>query len=107
MSRKYDVVATIGTYQKDGETKYVTRNVGSVIETKHGLRLAMDASFNPAGCQKSEDGKVWLALFEPKPQDGQQPQQRAAQTPGQRARQDQAPAQAPAFDDFDDELPPF
>ena len=65
---KYDVVATVGTYEKDGQKKYISRNVGQIIETKNGPKLLLDASFNPAGClQKSEDGKVWLALFEPKP----------------------------------------
>ena len=63
---KYDVVATIGTYEKEGQTKYLTRNVGRVIETKNGLRLKMDASFNPAGCKQDDDGSIWLALFEPK-----------------------------------------
>lgn len=72
MSKKYDVVATVGRYEKDGQTKYITRNVGSVIQTQKGFRLAMDASFNPAGCKVEEDGKVWLALFEPKPRDNQQ-----------------------------------
>jgi hypothetical protein len=69
MSKKYDVVATTGTYQKDGETKYVNRNVGAVIQTKHGFRLALDASFNPAGCPKTDDGKVYMALFEPRDND--------------------------------------
>lgn len=59
-----DIVATIGTYQKDGETKYVTRKVGSLVDTKHGPRIKLDASFNPAGCVRSDDGGVWLALFE-------------------------------------------
>lgn len=72
MSKKYDVVATVGRYEKDGQTKYITRNVGSVIQTQKGFRLALDASFNPAGCKVEEDGKVWLALFEPKPRDNQQ-----------------------------------
>lgn len=71
MSKKYDVVATIGSYEKNGEKKYLTRNVGSIIQTQKGFRLALDASFNPAGCRVEEDGKVWLALFPPKPRDGQ------------------------------------
>lgn len=79
--KKYDVVATLGTYEKNGQKKYVTRNVGSVIETSKGPRLKLDATFNPAGCIKSEDGGVWLALFEPK----------------------EAPAK-PADDGFDDDI---
>ena len=73
MSKLYDVVATTGSYKKDNETKYITRRVGSVIETQHGPRLKLDASFNPAGCRIDDDGAVWLALFEPR--DRQQPQQ--------------------------------
>lgn len=74
--RKYDVVATLGTYEKDGQTKYVTRNVGMVIDTSKGPRLKLEASFNPAGCRTDEDGKIWLALFEPRDdrQQGQAPQ---------------------------------
>ena len=73
---KYDVVATLGTYQKDGETKYISRKVGAVIETKHGPSLKLDATFNPAGCVKGDDGGVWLKFFEPR--DKQQQKQSAA-----------------------------
>lgn len=79
MARKYDVVATLGTYQKDGETKYLTRNVGTVIETQKGLRLKLEASFNPAACRMDDDGRIWLALFEPR-DDQQGAQQPAPQT---------------------------
>lgn len=94
MSKRYDVVATIGQYEKDGQTKYVTRNVGAVIQTQKGFRLKLDASFNPAGCQRSDDGGVWLALFEPR-DDQQQAQQQA---PRQAQRQ---PEPGP----FDDSVP--
>lgn len=96
MSKRYDVVATIGQYEKDGQTKYVTRNVGAVIQTSKGFRLKLDASFNPAGCPRSDDGGVWLALFEPR--DEQQTQQ---QVP----RQAQRSQQATPPDDFDSEIP--
>jgi single-strand DNA-binding protein len=67
MAKLHDVSATLGTYtDKDGNTKYISRNVGSIIETKNGPMLLLDASFNPAGCERGEDGKVWLKLFEPK-----------------------------------------
>ena len=85
MSKRYDVVATIGQYEKDGQTKYVTRNVGAVIQTSKWFRLKLDASFNPAGCPRSDDGGVWLALFEPR-DDQQQthPQAQAARQPAPR-----------------------
>lgn len=97
MSKRYDVVATIGQYEKDGQTKYVTRNVGAVIQTSKGFRLKLDASFNPAGCPRSDDGGVWLALFEPR-DDQQQTQQQAP-------RQAQRSQQAAPPDDFDSEIP--
>lgn len=95
MSKRYDVVATIGQYEKDGQTKYVTRNVGAVIQTSKGFRLKLDASFNPAGCPRSEDGGVWLALFEPR--DDQQQTQQPAPRQQQRSQQ----AAPPDFDDTD------
>jgi len=94
MSKKYDVVATLGTYEKNGEKKYVTRNVGAVISTQHGFRLKLDASFNPAGCVRTEDGSVWLALFEPKEREAPQPQRQAPQQ-----------AQTGGYDDFSDDIP--
>ena len=97
MSKRYDVVATIGQYEKDGQTKYVTRNVGAVIQTSKGFRLKLDASFNPAGCPRSDDGGVWLALFEPR-DDQQQGQQQAP-------RQAQRSQQAAPPDDFDSDIP--
>lgn len=85
MAKTHDIVATIGTYQKDGQTKYVTRNVGSVIQTEKGTKIKLDASFNPAGCVKSEDGGVWLAMFEPREnsqQSGSSPAPQASDKPG-------------------------
>lgn len=101
MSYRYDVVATIGTYEKDGETRYITRKVGGVISTDKGFRMKLDASFNPAGCRIGDDGSVWLAFFEPKQKEEQQ-QQRAPQRQAPRQAQQQAP-QAP--DDFDQDIP--
>lgn len=97
MGVKYDVVATTGVYEKEGQKKYLTRKVGVVISTDKGFRIKLDACFNPAGCQITEDGAIWLALFEPKPRDEQQQQ---------RAPQRQAPRQAtPDPDGFDDSVP--
>jgi hypothetical protein len=99
-----DIVATIGTYQKDGETKYVTRKVGQMVETKHGPRIKLDASFNPAGCRRDEDGAVWLAIFDQRerdePQRGGGPVQQRGEAP-KPARG--TPAQAESFED--DEIP--
>jgi len=72
---KKDIIATIGTYQKDGETKYISRKVGQLFEIDGKLKMKMDTSFNPAGCKAGEDGQIWLALFDPRPREGQQPAQ--------------------------------
>jgi single-strand DNA-binding protein len=93
---KYDVVATVGKYEKNGETKYISRKVGAVIQTDKGFRMKMDAFFNPAGCKVDEDGSIWLALFEPR-DDQQQPQQQR--------QQPQRNQQAAPPDDFDSEIP--
>ena len=93
---KYDVVATVGKYEKNGETKYISRKVGAVIQTDKGFRMKMDAFFNPAGCKVDEDGSIWLALFEPR--DDQQQGRQQAPRQAQRSQQ-------PAPPDFDDDLP--
>lgn len=95
---KYDVVATVGKYEKNGETKYISRKVGAVIQTDKGFRMKMDAFFNPAGCKVDEDGSIWLALFEPR--DDQQQTQQAP-------RQAQRSQQAAPPDDFDNQDIPF
>lgn len=95
MAKKYDVVATTGFYMAGNEKKYISRNVGSVIETQHGLSITLDASFNPAGCPITEDGKVWLKLFEPRQKDAQQ----GGQQPSQQPQENNQP------DDFDSSIP--
>lgn len=102
MSLKYDVVATTGTYEKNGQTKYISRKVGAVISTQHGFRLKLDASFNPAGCQRGEDGGVWLALFEPREQGQQYPAQQQRPTQQPQTQQYAGPA-----DDFETDDIPF
>lgn len=103
MSKRYDVVATTGTYMAGNEKKYVNRRVGAVIDTQNGPALVLDSSFNPAGCKVTEDGKVWLKLFEPRADD--RAQQAAGYSQGQPSGQ-QPPAQG-GYGGFDDEEPPF
>lgn len=100
MSLKYDVVATIGSYEKNGEKKYISRRVGAVVSTQHGYRLKLDASFNPAGCPRGEDGGVWLALFEPR--DNQQSNQQQAPQQNQGGQ-----PQYPQGDGFESDDIPF
>ena len=102
MSTAKDIVATIGTYtDRQGQTKYVSRKVGSLIETSKGPRIKLDASFNPAGCKRDEDGGVWLAIFDQRERDDV----RGNQGGGQRTQRQSQPE--PAGADFDDGSIPF
>jgi len=109
MAVKFDVVATIGTYtNKNGEKKYITRKVGSMIETQHGDALKLDACFNPSGCKVEEDGSVWLKLFAPKPAEPIPASGGLSRGLGNQQSHFKNEPQKPAgFDSFDDELPPF
>lgn len=107
MAKLYDAVVTVGTYEKNGETKYVSRNIGAVLETRNGLALVMDAWFNPAGAQRTEDGKVWVKLFEPREEEQEQappPPAKRTAAPTTRRRTQAAPPPA-ADDGFDDDIP--
>lgn len=66
MAKKYDLVATTGSYEKDGQTKYINKNVGRVMEWEGKQYIVMDPSFNPAGCLRQKDGSVRIAMFEPR-----------------------------------------
>jgi hypothetical protein len=93
--KKYDVVATIGTYKTNGEEKKIYRNVGAVLTTKNGgFVIKVDASFNLAALpNKTEDGSVWLSLFEPKEKSQPMPSS--------------SPIQPAQVEDFKDEAIPF
>lgn len=97
-----NIVATIGTYQKDGQTKYVNRTVGQMVETQYGPKIKLDASFNPAGCMRGEDGTVWLALFDPEPRQNIQ----GGSTQQKASAQQKTTQSAPTNDNvFDDDIP--
>ena len=98
MSNYKDLVASIGRYEKDGKVKYVNRKVGTLLETQNGTKIKLDASFNPAGCLKDEQGSVWLSCFDPKPRD------QARQAP---RAQSNTPPPSDDFDDWSQESPPF
>ena len=96
MARKYEVTAVTGKYtDASGAEKSRYQTLGSVIETKNGLMLKLEAV--PIGW----DG--WAYLNDPKPRDGQQaPQQR------QQPRSAPAPHSAGSgFDDMDSGDIPF
>jgi len=92
--KKYDIVATLGSYtNKHGEEKKRYKNVGVVMEKDGKPFILLDRTFNPAGLQSNRD-TVLLSLYEPK----QEHQQDSPQQQGQ-------PQQADfAVEELDDEL---
>ena len=107
MAVRYDVVATIGTYQKNNQTNYINRKVGNIIDTQNGPSLVLEAHFNPAGCLKGDDGKVWLKLFPPKPKPNQPPSNQPPPPPANQPQgaYQQQPSTPPQANEFDDDIP--
>lgn len=71
--KKYDIVATVGTYQKDGETKNRYKNVGVMMEKDGRPFLLLERTFNPAGMLNPDNrDTVLLSLYEPKSEGGNQ-----------------------------------
>jgi trehalose-6-phosphate synthase len=67
----YDVVATTGTYQKDGKTMYRNQTIGHVVETAKGLSLKIDQiPLTEAGGWNG-----WAALFTPWTEEKQEEKQ--------------------------------
>ena len=72
MGKRYDVVAKVGEYQHNGETKPRWKNVGAIVTTENGHALLLDKTFSPAGLAEPGRESVLLSLFEPKER-GQDP----------------------------------
>ena len=87
----YDVVATTGTYEKDGKTMYRTQTIGRVIETAKGLSLKIDQIPLADGGWSG-----WASLFAPLT-DEQKEAKRNGVAPSK--------ARAPANDFPDDSIP--
>ena len=125
MPVKYDVVATVGSYIANGQTKYNTRKVGVILETSKGFALKLDGIFSPAGMKMDDSGSVWLNLYPPKeyqraqsqgirdqvnqPNSPQQPppppQHTNHQNPPQNPHQAYGGQPAPAGGQYDDDIP--
>lgn len=91
MPVQYDVVATLGTYESGGQTKYVNRKVGVILDTQHGLSLKLDCHFSPSGLKKDDSGSVWLKLFPPREFQEKQKQGIQNQIPEQNVHHHQNP----------------
>ena len=65
--KKYDIVAKVGEYQKNGETKGRYLNVGALMEKDGKPFLLLNRTFNPAGVPNQDNrDTVLLSLYEPK-----------------------------------------
>jgi hypothetical protein len=63
--KKYDIVAKVGEYQKNGETKARYQNVGVVMEKDGKPFILLNRTFNPAALDAGKES-VLLSLYEPK-----------------------------------------
>lgn len=90
------ISATIDTYEKDGEKKYKSVNIGVILEGEHGEYMLLDPNVNLAGvlmCQRMlKPEKKAKAVMCNIWSDDPKPQQSSA-TGG--------------ADDFDEDLIPF
>ena len=67
MAKKYDIVAKIGEYHSNGETKNRYLNVGAVMSGEHGPYMLLNKTFNPAGVPGDlNKDSILLSLFEPR-----------------------------------------
>ena len=63
MDKKYDLMQSTGTYQKDGVEKTRWTKIGIMLEKMDGKRsIKLEALPLP-----NKDGEVWLQVFENKP----------------------------------------
>jgi len=60
---KYDVVANIGTYTKDGEEKTRYMNCGIVVQNGDNFSMKLNA------VPVTPDWSGWFSLFKPKAKD--------------------------------------
>ena len=79
MSKKYDVVARVGSYtDANGQEKGRFENVGAVITNKNGgFNLLLKKTFNPAGLAEPGNESICLFLYEPEKKEQNHPQRSA------------------------------
>ena len=67
--KKYDIVAKVGTYTSNGETKGRFMNVGVMMEKDGRPYILLNRTFNPAGLPNPDNkDNILLSLYEPKTQ---------------------------------------
>lgn len=70
--KKYDIVAKIGEYQKNGETKSRYQNVGALMMKDGKPFILLNRWFNPAALQEGKES-VLLSLYEPRSKEEKAP----------------------------------
>lgn len=92
--KKYDVLAVVGEYTKEGQTKSIYRNVGELHEREDGgLFLMMNKDFNLMAVRQKDTSsdKVFLSLFKPKEKDtgasGQESAEKPVESPARAEQQ--------------------
>lgn len=79
------------TYEKDGQTKKVWKNIGAIHTHEGREYITLDATFNLAALPRKEnDDRVFVSMFEPKPK-------------GQQSAP--APAASSSMSDFEGDIP--
>ena len=81
-----DLSVKVGSYVQNGETKGRWETIGALMQGDDGNQfLTIKRTFNPAGVpvEPGKDGII-VSLFDPKPADGQRPQQQQRQAPAVR-----------------------
>lgn len=67
MKKLYDLVATAGTYLKNGGTKKRFKTVGAEFETDTGRFIMLDATVNLAAFPRKEGSEmIMVSKYEPK-----------------------------------------
>lgn len=76
--KKYDLCVSVGSYEKNGETKKKWRTVGSIMEKEDKSKfIFIDPTFNFAAVRRDEGrDNVLVSMFEPKAKEDK-PQQEA------------------------------
>ena len=79
--KKYDIVAKVGTYSVNGETKNRFMNVGVLMEKDGRPYILLNRTFSPAGIPNPDNkDNILLSLYEPRSEGNPQPRSNPPET---------------------------
>lgn len=62
-----ELSVVVRTYEKNGETKKVWKNIGAIHEGQHGQYMVLDSLVNLAAIPRRDgDDRVYVSMFDPK-----------------------------------------